>query len=131
MMGILSRLRNRNPYKPPTKEELDELQQIENSARADLEAFSELSARIMADPNYLSLVKLYQRILSNTLRLMIWYDPPVSQNAMETFFDKMRGYQRQLRVISQIVELPAGFKARADSPIPSTQASESMKVTKR
>lgn len=118
-MTIFSRIKEAmNPYASSEKKgaEPDWQEVVAERVRKDLAQLAEMSAEMLQDQRYTKIRQLYQRILEQNMRLLIHYDPPNGVNAgrMEVYFDTMRKIQQQVRVLSQIVEMPKEFVAKAE-----------------
>lgn len=109
VQGFRGSIRGREPA-------LTEREATQEAVRREVRALGEECAEMLQDQRYGSMRKLYQRIVEGNMRLMIWYDVPqgtVDRDAL--YCEAMRRYQQQLRTLSQIVDAPKEFVARAEA----------------
>ena len=91
---------------------LNDRDSIEESVKKEIVEFGEICGQMLNDPRYILLQKKYQGILSDTLRLMVWYEADGS----DKFSSRIRHYQSQIKMLSSIVDIPKDFAALRTYP---------------
>ena len=102
---MFNRLLNRNPYKPLSKEEKKTQAEIENQVKQEVIEFAKVAKELFQDQRYEKLRNQFQKITSNTMRLLVHFDIPDNT----VYCNKMRNYQRQLKYLIDIFDTPQGF----------------------
>ena len=116
----------RTPYDEPSPEQEQDWQSaMADQVKREAQNLTILSKTLLQDTRYTQLRMMYERILEQTTRALIWYNVPsgFTGDRAQLYLEQMRHFQEQLRVLSQIVELPKEFAARAHvEPAPSNPA---------
>jgi len=99
----------------------DAYAQMAEQVQRDAKHLAQLSAELLQDQRYGALKQLYDRIVEQNVRLLLWYDPPVGHpQPLVAFYEAMRKVQLQLRPLMQIVGMPREFVAKAAEKTPAT-----------
>ena len=105
LLKTFSKLLNRNPYKPLSKKEIEDQSIIEKQVKQDIVEFAKVAKELFQDQRYEKLRKQFQKITSETMRLLVHFDSPDNT----VYCNKMRNYQRQLKYLIDIFDTPQGF----------------------
>jgi hypothetical protein len=107
----------RTPYDdPPPEQEQDWQSGMAEQVKREAQSLALLSKTMLQDARYTQMRMVYQRLLEQSIRLMIWYDAPSAHaQPIVAYFESMRKFQLQLRALTQIVEMPKEFAARAQA----------------
>lgn len=90
---------------PLTKEELKQQVEAEKQVKNEIVEFAKVAKDLFQDQRYAKLKKRFQKIASETMRLLVHFDNP--DNTI--YCNKMRNYQRQLKYLFDIFDTPQGF----------------------
>lgn len=105
----------RNPFRAETPAQKSEREQLEDSVRKSALALGDIGREIVQDQRYGRMQAEYQRVLAQTLRLMIHADMnPTLPDPQAEFVDRIRKYQQQVRALTNIVDVPKDFAAVAE-----------------
>ena len=110
-------------HKPPVT---DAYAQMAEQVQRDAKHLAQLSAELLQDGRYTAMKQLYDRIVEQNVRLLLWYNPPPNHpQPLVAFYETMRTLQLQLRPLVRMVGLPKDFVAKAEekpSPLPPNPA---------
>ena len=105
----------RNPFRQETPVQKSEREKLEDSVRKSALDLGEIGREIVQDQRYGRMRVEYQRILAQTLRLLIHADMnPTLPDPQAEFVDRIRKYQQQLRALTNLVDVPKDFAAVAE-----------------